>query len=319
MNSYNDFKDSRIYEVNDFASAIEKARELRAVSEEELYTIKIKSSISKGRFKFPFSNFCLIGEENTIITCSHYGKERNPSTLIDRTTWQTSSLTVTGNNNIFVNIKIENTAMYPEKKGTSVALSIFGDENLFINCSINSSQDTLFLGPLPEDLSTRYIGFIPEDEYLIEGTLRNYFLNCLISGSVDFIFGAGQGIFKNCTIESIEDGRMGLSYVTAPAHPLSDDFGFLFYSCQFISKSIFCQRVYLGRPWRDYGKCVFINCDYGNHIKEEGFCDWSSQSFRYRTARFLEFPLQKGRVEWISNNKVPSSSINKYLDVIKKL
>lgn len=317
MLSYADFKNATCLKADSFKSALRLCEKIRLQDPTGLYKIIISTSVSKGPFKFPFSNFCLEGEKEVIVTGDRYGNQRNPDQK-DNTTWRTYTLGVSGENNIFVNLQIENTAADPKVKGTSVALALYGGENLFVNCRISSTQDTLFLGPLPEDLQERYLGFIPDDERYCQGTKRNYFLHSAISGSVDFIFGGGQGVFKSCQIESVEDGRMGVSYVTAPAQPLNDTFGFLFYDCSFVSSSIFCQRVYLGRPWRDYGKCCFLNCSYASHIKDEGFVDWSAAAERYKTARFLEFPLKDGRVSWMYNaheKTIPEA----YLEAIKKI
>jgi len=316
MLTYKDFKDKEEITVRSFPSALAACERIREKDKSGLYVIKIDGSSDKGSFKFPFSGFCLIST-NSIITGNKYGRQPDENNICN-TTWRTATLTVTGSDNVFVNFTVENTASDPSDKGTSVALSVLGNNNTFENCSVSSTQDTLFLGPLPDDLATRYIGFIPEDERFIEGNLRNYFIDSKISGSVDFIFGAGQAVFSACHIESVEDGRMGVSYITAPAHSLKDSFGFLFYGCSFISESIFCQRVYLSRPWRDYGKCAFIGCSYGQHIKKEGFTDWSISSFRYLTARYLEYPLSRGRVSWMLNPKQPEIS-KEYLDAISEL
>jgi len=301
-----------IFTVDSFSSALDKCSQIRKEDSEGIYVIKILKSVSSGQFLFPFSNFCLIGEEAS-IEGDKYGKQLDEYQE-EITTWKTPTLTVTGSNNLFIGLNIENKAGNPSKKGTSVALAVYGNENTFKECQISSTQDTLFLGPLPDDLSTRYLGFLDDKLTHIEGNRRNYFVSSHIKGSVDFIFGAGQGVFNDCVIESVEDGRMGVSYVTAPAHSLKDDFGFLFYKCSFISHQIFCQRVYLGRPWRDYGKCAFISCSYGEHIKEEGVSDWSNSSRRYLTARFSEYPLLKGREDWMKE-----TSLEFYSDIIDKL
>ncbi len=284
------------FKAADFLEALSICQALREKDPAGFYAIEVLSSSVSGSFSFPYSNFLLKGQE-TIITGNKAGKDKDEmgQTL---TTWKTPTLTVTGSDNIFEGFHILNTALDPQNKGTSVALAVYGSGNIFRQCLISSTQDTLFLGPLPDDLASRYLGFLPKELTQIEGNCRNYFSSCHILGSVDFIFGAGQGLFLSCEIESVEDGRMGISYVTAPAHSLKDEFGFLFSHCRFTSQSLLCQRVYLSRPWRDFGKCAFYECNYGNHIKTEGFTDWSPSSFRYLTARYDEYPLKEGRVSW---------------------
>ena len=154
----------------------------------------------------------------------------------------------------------------------------------------------MFIGPLPDDLCTRYINFLKEDEIGIEGNLHNYFVNCSIKGTVDFVFGAGQASFNRCRFISLEDNRT--SYVFAPAHSLKDDFGFFINESNFISEEVKPSSTYLARPWRDYGKVVINNSTYSAHIKEKGFSSWENTT-RYLTSRFYEIPLRKARSSFV--------------------
>ena len=46
-------------------------------------------------------------------------------------------------------------------------------------------------------------------------------------------------------------------------------------------------KVYLGRPWRDYGYTLFMHCSLPAQIRPEGWHHWEEQ--RKQTARYLEF------------------------------
>lgn len=46
-------------------------------------------------------------------------------------------------------------------------------------------------------------------------------------------------------------------------------------------------KVYLGRPWRDYGYTLFMNCELGGHIRPEGWHYWQKE--REQTARYAEY------------------------------
>ena len=122
------------------------------------------------------------------------------------------------------------------EKGQEVALSVYGDDFEMDRCLLRSTQDTLFLGPLPADLIERYDGFLP-DELRQNRLLRQRFTNCRIEGSVDFIFGCGEALFENCEIVSVFDGR-DHGYVAAPAHALEQREGFTFRRCDFWSTLI---------------------------------------------------------------------------------
>lgn len=300
MPTLDEFAQAETIYADDFVKALAICKDLREKTSSKPYHLKIRKSLSKGNFFFPYDHFFIEGEEGAILSGSLYAKMKDEKGE-ELSTWKTATLKVTGNHNLFKDLTILNEAGDPETKGQEVALAIYGDGNLFAHCTLRSTQDTLFIGPLPDDLSTRYIGFIPENERYHEGNTRNDFISCHISGSVDFIFGAGQASFYRCVLGSLNDGRE-TAYVTAPAHSLKDDFGFYFDHSCFVNEGVRPQSIYLARPWRDYGKSVFAYCSYENHIKAEGFSEWNKEE-RYRTARFEEYPLQEGRVSWTKNKE----------------
>ena len=191
---------------------------------------------------------------------------------------------------------IINDAGHPEVKGQEVALTVYGDDFHMNRCRLTSTQDTLFVGPLPKDLIERYDGFLTDD-LRQDKYCRQYFTDCLVEGTVDFIFGCGETVFENCEIRSIYDARH-VGYAAAPAHPLEQSEGFRFHNCRFTyEEGVDEGSIYLARPWRDYGLCVFEDCTYDSHISKEGFDKWNDTD-RDKTARFYEKPLREGRVRW---------------------
>lgn len=295
------FVNAEEYVATDFTNLLAICADLRKKDPEKPYIITLQEGVNEGPFVFPFSHFAIrLRQASPLLRASLYAKMKDAAGS-ELTTWKTATLKVTGSHNLFEGLRIENNAGDPASKGQEVALAVYGDDNVFVDCVLVSTQDTLFVGPLPDDLATRYLGFIPEDERYHEGNTRNDFYHCAIFGSVDFIFGAGAAVFYQCALFSVNDGREE-SYVSAPAHSLKDDFGFLFHQCAFLPQGVAPQSVFLARPWRDYGKAVFHECAYENHIKKEGFAEWNSEQ-RYRTARFEEYPLQPSRVPWVKNKE----------------
>lgn len=216
-------------------------------------------------------------------------------------TFRTYTLAVCADGVTLRDLTVENDALEPESKGQEVALSVVADGFLMENCTLRSTQDTLFLGPLPSDLIGRYEGFLT-DELRRCGALRQEFRSCLIEGTVDFIFGCGDARFTGCEIRSLRDARK-LGYVAAPAHEYRQQSGFLFRDCRFTCASgVGPGSVYLARPWRDHGLAVFEDCVFGPHIAPEGFDKWNDTN-RDQTARFYETPAVPGRVPWINRNK----------------
>ena len=235
------------------------------------------------------------GRDRTKIVWDDYARKMDKNQL-EYNTFRTWTIAVCAPDVTITDIHIENDALFPERKGQEVALSVIGDGFKMEDCTLSSTQDTLFCGPLPEDLIERYDGFLP-DELRQNGPFHQTFNGCLIEGTVDFIFGCAQAEFNGCEIRSIKDAR-GCGYAAAPAHPLSDEEGFTFADCRFThGPGVEQGSIYLARPWRDYGMCRFISCAYEDHINPLGFDKWNDTD-RDKTARFYETPPVPGRVSW---------------------
>jgi pectinesterase len=114
-----------------------------------------------------------------------------------------------------------------------------------------------------------------------EGT-KNYFNNCYIEGTTDFIFGDATVLFENCDIHSKRD-----SYITAASTPKEANFGYVFKNCKLTAEPKATQ-VYLGRPWRIYAKTVYMNCEMGGHIRPEGWENWSKPEAE-KTSFYAEY------------------------------
>ena len=237
------------------------------------------------------------GADATQIVFDDHAKKRHAIGW-EYNTFRTYTLAICADGVTIRDLCIANDALQPEVKGQEVALSVLVSDFTMENCRLTSTQDTLFAGPLPDDLIGRYEGFLL-DELRRGGKLTQRYTNCLIEGTVDFIFGCGQAIFEDCQIRSLVDAR-NCGYVAAPAHELRQEEGYTFRRCQFTCEAgVEPGSIYLARPWRDYGLCRFEDCVYGPHIAPAGFDKWSGTN-RDQTARFYESPAQPGRVDWIN-------------------
>lgn len=184
-------------------------------------------------------------------------------------TFHTYTLSVEANDFTAKNLTIINSA---GDIGQAIALSVSGDRSVLQNCKIIGNQDTVF--------ST--------GEYS-----RQYFVNCHIEGTTDFIFGNATALFEQCTIHSKSN-----SYITAASTTARQQYGFVFKNCQ-LTAAEGVGEVYLGRPWRKFAKTVFINCDYGNHIVPEGWKAWSNKG-NLKTTYYAEYTKTNTdkRVAW---------------------
>jgi pectinesterase len=222
-------------------------------------TIYIKNGIYHEKVKVPAWNTSLsiIGEnvEKTIISWNDYFDK------IDRgrnSTFFTYTFKVEANDFHARNLTVRNSA---GDVGQAVALHVTGDRNVFINCRILGHQDAL---------------------YAAGQNSRQYFDSCFIEGTTDFIFGAATALFDNCTINSLSN-----SYITAASTPEGKPFGYVFRNCK-LTAAPGVDNVYLGRPWRDYARVVFLDCKMGRHIMPQGWSNWSHTN-RDKTAYFAEY------------------------------
>ncbi len=236
------------------------------------------------------------GAEDTVIIYNDFAKKLDEHG-VEYVTFRTYTMAVTAPHVHLKNLTVQNDALSPQTKGQEVALTVYADDFSAENCRFISTQDTVFLGPLPDDLIRRYDGFL-KDELRAAGSQKQRFTKCFIAGTVDFIFGCGDALFEHCEIRSLYEMR-GHGYTAAPAHDINQATGFLFHKCRFTcDPQVADGSVFLARPWRDYGKASFVECEYGKHIAPVGFDKWNDTN-RDRTARFAEFPAKsEGRVLW---------------------
>lgn len=225
----------------------------------ERVTIYIKNGIYYEKIRIPEFNdrISLIGEskEKTIITYDDYFNKIN---LGRNSTFYTYTMLVEANDFSATNLTIQNAS---GDIGQAVALSIMGDRAYVFNCNILGNQDTL---------------------YASGNNSRQYFKDCYIEGTTDFIFGKATVLFENCQIHSLKN-----SYITAASTPEGKEFGFVFKNCTLTADKNATQ-VYLGRPWRIYAKTVFIACKMGNHILPQGWENWSKPEAE-KTAFYAEY------------------------------
>lgn len=256
-------------------------------------TIYLSAGVYKQKIEIKRDDVTLIGEnrETTIITYDDYAKKLHDDGK-EYNTFRTYTLCVSGENAVLKNLTVENGNTDPKTVGQCVALSVNAKRFYAENVNLKSTQDTLFLAPFPDDLVVRYRGFIPENQLYMEGTSLHLFKSCKISGTVDFIFGGAEAYFKDCEIISLNEKR-GTGFIAAPCHHLVQQRGFCFIDCDIKSAGAEENTVYLARPWRDFGKCAFINCRLDKHIRREFFDKWNDTE-RDKTARFLYYNLNCG-------------------------
>ncbi len=272
-------------------------------------TIYLKKGVYRAKTVISADDVTLIGEdrETTVICFDDYAKKPH-SDGREYNTFRTFTVCVTGERIVLDNLTVANTNTAPEKVGQCVALSVNAKVFHARNVDLKSTQDTLFTAPFPDDLIIRYSGltddktyydgFIPRDQLYMEGESFHWFENCRIYGTVDFVFGGARAFFDNCELISLKEKR-GTGFVAAPCHSLKQKLGYLFYKCKFVNGGADKESVYLARPWRDFGKCDFVDCTLGGHVSPLLFDKWND-TYRDRTARFAYGNLTGGNFTPVS-------------------
>ncbi len=232
------------------------------------FVILVKSGIYNEQIKIPTDKpfISLIGEnaETTKLTF-------NLSNKVAGSTSAAYAFYIGGHDFYAENLTFENSF---GKGSQAVAVLVDVDRVVFKKCKFLGWQDTL---------------------YAKNG--RQFYKDCYIEGSVDFIFGQAAAVFENCVIHSKGDG-----YIAAPMRfAATETSGFVFNKCKLTGENIE-KGVMLGRPWRDFGRTVYLNTEMEAHIKPEGWNNWQIE--REKTAYFAEYNSKgKGakpaeRVKW---------------------
>lgn len=222
-------------------------------------TILIKEGSYKEKVIIPASKnaVSLIGQGEVKITYDDYASKPNIFGE-NKGTSGSSSCYIYAPDFYAENITFENTS---GPVGQAVACFVSADRAYFKKCKFLGFQDTL---------------------YTYGKGCRQYYDECYIEGTVDFIFGWSTAVFNRCHIHSIGNG-----YITAPSTDKGQKYGYLFYNCEITANSD-VDKVYLSRPWRPYAQAVFIQCNMGKHILPEGWDNWRNKN-NEKTVFYAEY------------------------------
>lgn len=211
-------------------------------------TILIRKGTYKEKLIIPESkiNISLIGEDGAILTYDGFANKKNVFGE-NMGTSGSSSCYIYAPDFYAENITFENSS---GPVGQAVACFVSADRVYFKNCRFLGFQDTL---------------------YTYSKQSRQYYEDCYIEGTVDFIFGWSTAVFNRCHIHSKRDG-----YVTAPSTDKGKKYGYVFYDCKLTAEPE-ATKVYLSRPWRPYAQAVFIRCELGKHILPVGWNNWGKK------------------------------------------
>jgi polygalacturonase len=195
-------------------------------------------------------------------------------------TLHSATVEIRGDNFSAENLTFANdwNATHPQLPAGSQALAVLvtGDKAVFRNVRLLGNQDTLYVGSR---------NCTPDGKPCVP--TRQYFSDCYIAGNVDFIFGDGKAVFDHCEIHSTTHFE---GFVTAQSkHYPDEDSGFVFNHCRLTAEPG-VTGVWLGRPWRDDAKVIFLNTEMGDHIVPAGWREWHpGETHRIETAYYAEY------------------------------
>lgn len=152
-----------------------------------------------------------------------------------------------------------------------------------------------------------------QDTILLRGNGRQFFKECDVYGTVDFICGDGNSIFQNSNIIARKSFTGYQITITSSRRGVTNlSTGFVFQNCRVtampdLREAFGSTKIYLGRPWGDHARTIFMNCDFDLPIHPEGWMAWEGSSDGLRTnppVDYREFGNRgmgsstQGRVRW---------------------
>ncbi|KAL9231543.1 hypothetical protein vseg_006762 [Gypsophila vaccaria] len=222
------------------------------------------------------TNLVLVGDgaANTKITASRHPPQYPTS---DSTTF-----TVYGDGFVAQDIAFENNA--GSENGQAVALLVTAHYTIFYRCSILGYHDTL---------------------YAKEGI--QFYRECDIYGTVDFIFGFASAVFQRCNLYARVSKYERVTYTAQGRQSLDEKSAFTIQGCRVtvapdVGPIQSTMTGFLGRPWFPYSTVMVMESFLDSIVNASGWEEWPSTRETY--ANYLEFRNwgpgadTSGRVHW---------------------
>ncbi|KAG6536596.1 hypothetical protein ZIOFF_001654 [Zingiber officinale] len=268
------------------------------------FVIRIEAGVYEETVRIPFekTNLVCIGDGMgvTVVTSS-LSVGQNQGVL---TTYDSATVAVFGDNFAARDLTFENSAGVGAHQ--AVAFRCDSDRSVLESVEFRGHQDTLYAR-----------------------SLRQLYRRCRITGTLDFIFGNSAAVFDRCSIEVVPraEGLTKAGSNPVAAHGRTDPAqatGFVFNGCSINGSADYlaaykrkpgAHRAYLGRPWKEYSRTVYVNCYMGEVVMPEGWLPWKGD-FALSTLFYGEYgswgPRASAatRVNWSS--QVPEEHVGVY-------
>ncbi|GMP69927.1 hypothetical protein CsSME_00029002 [Camellia sinensis var. sinensis] len=255
------------------------------------FVIRVKSGVYKENIEIgnKMKNIMLVGDglKNTIITGSR-------SVGGGSTTFNSATVAVTGGGFIAREITFRNIA--GPQNHQAVALRSGSDLSVFYRCGFEGYQDTLYVH-----------------------SQRQFYKECYIYGTVDFIFGNAAVVFQNCMIYARRPMNKQKNTITAQGRTdPNQNTGISIHNSRVMASSdlkpvLSSFKTYLGRPWKQYSRTVYLQTYLDTLVDPEGWLEWDG-NFALNTLYYGEYKNSgpgsstSGRVKWRGYRVISSAT-----------
>ncbi|THG14627.1 probable pectinesterase/pectinesterase inhibitor 7 [Camellia sinensis] len=202
------------------------------------------------------------GINQTVITGNHSFDD-------GWTTFNSSTFSVVGKGFVAAGITFRNTA--GAIKHQAVAVRNGADLSTFYQCSFEAYQDTLYAH-----------------------SLRQFYRECDIYGTIDFIFGNAAAVFQNCNMYPRLPLIGQFNVITAQGRTdPNQNTGTSIQNCTIkasdeLASSNTTFDTFLGRPWKQYSRTVYMQSFLDDLINPLGWHEWIGD-FALNTSYYAEF------------------------------
>ncbi|XP_031260587.1 probable pectinesterase/pectinesterase inhibitor 46 isoform X1 [Pistacia vera] len=241
------------------------------------------------RVEKPKQNVMIIGDgmNQTIVSGSLNFVDGTP-------TFSTATFAVFGKGFIARDMGFRNTA--GPQKHQAVALMASADQVVFYQCQIDAFQDSLYTH-----------------------SNRQFYRECDIYGTIDFIFGNSAVVLQNCNILARKPMQGQKNTITAQGKvDPNQNTGISIQNCTISPYgNLTGVNTFLGRPWKNYSTTVFMQSIMGNLIHPKGWLPWTGDSapdtiFYAEYENFGPGASTKNRVKWKGLRKISAKQAEKF-------
>lgn len=165
-------------------------------------------------------------------------------------TFSTATFAIGGRGFIAKDMAFKNTA--GAEKHQAVALRSQSDQSIFYRCLFDGYQDTLYAH-----------------------SYRQFYRECTITGTIDFIFGNAAVVFQNCNIQPRQPLAKQFNTITAQGKKdMNQNTGISIQKCTISGLGQVTAPTYLGRPWHEFSTTLVMQSSIGPVLHPLGWIGW---------------------------------------------